>query len=184
MPSKQDKKGSSSKKSEKGSVGVFYQGLLKSKGSLLFYSDNKEPEEEFEAAKKYYGTYTKARYVVCEEPEKIFNKVAKSFEGVNEFENLYESNSSSMIEKIKEEAGVKTAKTMGETKKKTVKADDGSGAEDGSENENASGDESAESEDEKPVKVSKSSKSGKKEKEEPVKETKESKKSGKSGKKS
>ncbi len=176
MPS--DKKKSNTKKGEKGSVGVFYQGLLKSKGSLLFWSESKEPEDEFNQAKKYYGAYTRARYVVCEDPETVFNKVAKSFDKVNEFENLYLSNNSSLIEKIKEESGVKTGKTMGEAKPKGGNASD-------DEKENASGDDASgdESEDdEKPQKIQKNSKSDKK-KDDKKEDKKEDKKSDKKNKK-
>ena len=167
MPSKStDKK---KKTSEKGTVGVHYAGLLKSRACQLFWTTASDPQDEHDESVKSYGQFTRSRFVVCENPEKVMGKVAKEFNDLNDSDDLYTCNNSTMIDKIKEVAGVNKAKTMGDPKPRPKSAADGDGSDD-----------EDNSDDEKPAKVSK--KAGKSDKKGDKKAgKKDDKKSGKTG---
>ena len=167
MPSKStDKK---KKTSEKGTVGVHYAGLLKSRACQLFWTTASDPQDEHDKSVKSYGQFTRSRFVVCENPEKVMGKVAKEFNDLNDYDDLYTCNNSTMIDKIKEVAGVNKAKTLGDPKPRPKAAADGNGSDD-----------EDNSDDEKPAKVSK--KAGKSDKKTDKKAgKKDDKKSGKKG---
>lgn len=152
MPGKSSDKKTKAKKSEQGTVGVVFGGLLTSKATKLVWTESTDVDDVFSEDVKTYGKYTKGSFVKMEDPEKVFNVVSKKYKDVHDSGDLYSANHGTLLTTIKEESGLNKPKAFkkGESKpgpKKEKKENDGSGEE-----------ESEGEAEEKPKKNSKSSK--------------------------
>ena len=152
-------KSSKGKKSDKGCVGYFYGGVLKTGQAYVFSCESNSPQEVYDEQREHYGRHVTCKYVVCEDADKILEKLKKELSKEHEFGSIYSCHSSTLLESLKKVSGVDRSKTIkekpekdGESKKKSKKSkdDDGSGSED--EDEDASGEDGSGSDDEKPTK--------------------------------
>lgn len=155
-------KSNKGKKSDKGCVGYFYGGVLKTGQAYVFSCESNNPQEVYDEQREHYGRHVTCKYVVCEDADKILEKLKKELNNEHEFGSIYSCHSSTLLESLKKVSGIDRSKTIkekpekdGDSKKKSKKSknDDGSGSED--EDEDASGEDGSGSDDEKPTKKGK-----------------------------
>jgi hypothetical protein len=156
-------KSSKGKKSDKGSVGYFYGGVLKTGTAYLFSCESSDPQEVYDEKREYYGKYVTCKYVVCEDPDKILEKLKKALDKDQDIGSVYQCHASTALETLKKVSGVDRSKTLKEKpskddddekpKKKSAKKDKEDAS--GSDNEDASGEDASGSDDEKPAKKGK-----------------------------
>jgi hypothetical protein len=120
MAKDSEKKSKSSKSSKKdlGSVGYFSGDCLKTGNAVIFWSENKDPKDEWQEKRDVYGNFVKCKYVVCENAEKVFEKFQeheKMQEALNRG-NIYNMYDQTITDILKEVSEQKIAHTHKEKK--------------------------------------------------------------------
>lgn len=153
MPGKKESK---SKKSDKGCVGYFIGGALKSGVISVFSCDEPEPNDTHDAAKETFGTYCTCRWVSSDNPSKLLKKLEESLAdgGNHDCGHLYTVHANNALEELKKVSGEKRVHVR---KEKSSEKKSKKGKDDDDEEEGGSGDEAG-SDDEKESKSKKSSK--------------------------
>jgi hypothetical protein len=116
-------KGSGKSKASKepvGSVAFVYGGGLKTGLSRLFWTEESNPLDKAKELSQHYGVDAKCKYVNCSDPEKVFNKALKDFEGVSG--ELVTQSVTDLSNNLKELAGAKVAHACELHEKKSAKS--------------------------------------------------------------
>jgi len=156
------------KRSDKGTVGFYYNGIIKTGNAVVFWCEENDPQEDFNRTKEFYGEDITCRYVNCENPENAYGKFTGALSDTHLIGKLYSVHASTAVDKLKE--------TTGESRSHTLKIKIQTGSE-----EAGSDDEAKKVDDSKPTEQvdedTKSKKKGKKTEEESKPKKKVAKKS-------
>ena len=109
----------------KGTVAFLYNGMLKTGCARLFWTEDSDPTSAAKEHVENYGPEVKCRYVKCENPKKVFEKVLKELGDEVAHGSTVHSHATNLVNMLKTCADVKQAHMceLQEKKEKSAKAD-------------------------------------------------------------
>lgn len=115
MPKESTKSDKSSKKSNSATTAVLYfcYGDLMKQGYVSFGSSSTSSADDIHTElQEYYGTYVTLKYVLTEDPSKLFDKLQKKLAEFNHSGNLYHVSINTASTELRDVSGEKNLKSV------------------------------------------------------------------------
>jgi hypothetical protein len=105
----------------KGSICIFYGGIIKACSVKIGCSESSTPNDTYDLMKQFYGKYVTCKYVQVENHKDVLVRFKKALDEHPNDSDIYNITTNNIIKILKNVSGCDTAKSLHEKQEKTSK---------------------------------------------------------------